>query len=222
MLLEQKNLRSKNREEKVKVILQNQPQLEKGINLVSKQEKLPVFQKLVSAELRTENKKAVWIDSKNEASTYALSGNNRTMDKIKIGRAFTPFQHHSLVHQLEQFIDEKTEILVLPNIDYLYTNGQIKKWESEELFQETWKEVQKLQEKHNLIVLTSVTEQDFDQRYLMATDNKIKVVSTQEGWKYNSKNYKQHFYRSNSGLQTTLAFWRNKNTKENTLLAEVA
>ena len=135
--------------------------LEEGVNLVESPEGFPVFQSLVAWELSEGT--AVWIDSGNQASTYALRsrGGPEVMEKVEIGRAFTPFQHHSLVHNLEGFVDEGTELLILPKIDLLYLDGQLSDWEAEELFQETWYKINELEDERGLKIAVSFEKNGF-------------------------------------------------------------
>lgn len=198
-----------------KVIVQSKPQLEKGVNIVEKPGKLPVFQSLISSELGGKNASAVWIDTGNESSTYALTnfGGQELLEKVHVGRAFTPFQHHSIVQQLGGFIREDTELLVLPNISQLYISGQLRAWEAEELFQETWEKILELQEKHGLKVLVSIPDTDSGLNYAVIgdADNRITVEQTGQGWKYESESFDQHAYRENGLLQTTMMYWQKKN-----------
>lgn len=200
-----------------KVVIQSQPQLQPGINLLQKPEKLPVFQSLVSNELEGRNTTAVWIDSKNESSTYALSsfGSAAIMEKVRIGRAFTPFQHHRLIHQLDGFIQENTELLILPNIDFLYLDGQIKEWEAEELFQEAWEKILEIKKKYNLKVIVSLSAEDSGLSYAVIGDanNKIQVETTQQGWKYDSEDFEQYAYQDGQKIQTTVPYWLRKTSE---------
>lgn len=178
---------------------------------------MPVFQALVAEELRGRSASAVWIDSKNESSTYALSkfGGKEVLEKVQIGRAFTPFQHHRLIHQLEEFIQENTEILVLPNIDFLYLDGQLKEWEAKELFKETWKKILEVREEYGLKLLVSLSSRDSGLSYAVIddADNKIQVEATQEGWKYDSQDFEQYAYRDGGEVQTTVPYWHQKTSE---------
>ncbi len=176
-----------------------------------------MFQSLVSAELEGRNATAVWIDSKNESSTYALNsfGSPTIMGKVQIGRAFTPFQHHRLIHQLEEFVQENTELLVLPNIDFLYLDGQIKEWEAKDLFQEAWQRIMKAKEEYDLKILISLASKSssLSTTVIGDSDNKIQVETTQEGWKYNSEDFEQYAYRDGSEVQTTVPYWHQKTSE---------
>lgn len=196
-----------------KVVLHSQPELAEGLNLVKKPEDIPVFQMLTASELEGYSQKAVWIDTKNESSTYALSqyGDLNIMENVEIGRAFTAFQHHSLIQQLEEFVDKNTRLLVVPNISYLYVEGQLSDWEAEELFQETWEKLKEVQEKYELKVLLSA---DLAPQipYYVSSDcvNEIKVERKSEGLKYDSENFDQMIYRKNGEVQTTMRYWEKQ------------
>lgn len=196
------------------VVVQSQPQLYQGVNLISKPEDLPVFQSLVSNQLEGRNSTAVWIDSGNESSTYALrsAGTRSVMEKVHIGRAFTPFQHHTLIHGLEDFVKENTEILVLPNIDLLYLDGQVREWEAEELFEEVWQKVLKTAEKHGLKVLVSFSSKSTPllQHARKDVEREISIRATQEGWRYHSSGFKQNAYSNGGSVQTTVSHWMQK------------
>jgi len=197
-------------------LARDRPGLERGINLLQKAGKQPVFQFLLASELEGEST-AVWIDTGNEASTYALSsfGTRDILEKVFVGRAFTPFQHHRLVQELESFIDRDTDILVLPRITSLYIKGQLNGWEREELFRETWNKILRLQDKYGLKVLVSVPE-DSGIGYMVSDDseNTLTVEETGQGWKFGSGSFEQLFYRENGSVQTTMSYWRRKTRRK--------
>jgi len=210
-------------EKEKKLVIRSQPKLDEGVNLLHKPEKLPVFQAVLANYLENRNSSAVWIDVGNESSTYALSsyGKPGILEKVKIGRAFTPFQYHSLIHQLEDDIQEDTELLVLPNITSIYLEGQIKEWEAEELFEEVWSKILQLQLKHDLKVLVSVSSTRSSLNYIVNadTDNRIKVESTSRGWKYDSDGFDQLIYQENGLVQTTVSYWNRKNSENVEIVA---
>ena len=187
------------------------PEVEKGINLVRKPGRMPALQALTAKSLAGKQSKAVWADVKNEASTYALAGQKPSLlEKVEIGRAFTPFQHHKLVHELEDFIDSDTEVLVVPHFPLLYLSGSTNEWESEELFEESWNEVKRLQKKYGLKVIVTVPNSESQLCLKVEADagKVIEVEKTSSGWKYSSEDFDTRAYRKNSKIfQTTIRFW---------------
>jgi len=179
---------------------------------------------LTAAELEGKSSSAVWIDSRNEASTYALSnhGGPEILEKVRIGRAFTSLQHHSLIHQLHEFVDQDTELLVLPNLTYHYVEGQLSDWERDELFEETWTRIKEVQEEYDLKVLLSLHRRD-ELHYFIEAEcrNKITVETTDEGLKYSSGGFEQMAYREGRTLQTTISYWKEKTGGKVKVRAEV-
>ena len=184
---------------------------------------MAVFQSLLASELDGTNSKAVWIDTGNEASTYALreAGSPGILEKVSIGRAFTPFQHHSLIQSLEQFIENDTEIIVIPNIDYLYVDGQIRDWEAKELFQETWDKVKEIQEEYGLKIVLSTLEGNLGSLVRRDADKTIRVEESSEGWRYESDEFDQSGYKNCNGVQTTVNHWIRKKREKVKLLETI-
>lgn len=201
--------------EKEKRIVQSAPEPVKGVNLVDKPEGFPALQILVSEQLSLEGGEAVWIDSRNRSSTYALSsaGGATVMENVRIGRAFTPFQHYDLIHGLEGFVDERTELLVMPQFSFHYLEGQLNDREAEELFTESWSKVMEIQEKYDLKVLVTLPEEG-DSRFCFRirsdSENKLEIQKTSRGMNYSSDSFETHFYRENGFLQTTIPYWEVK------------
>ena len=183
--------------------------------MIQKSNGLPAFQTLIAHSIDQTKKEAVWIDTGNESSTYALAsqGSESLMQKVKIGRAFTPYQHYQTVMELEKFINDKTEIVALPNITSLYAEGQMRQDEAEQLFEETWQKIQEIKQKHDLKIMVSVQEEDRSQigfKVRMNSDNKIKIENNSEGINYDSNSFETFFYRKNGFVQTTMPYWGQK------------
>ena len=177
----------------------------------------------MASELGSSSGGAVWIDCLNEASTYSLRslGTPDLLDRVKIGRAFTVFQHHTLIQKLDEFIDEDTKIIVLSNFDHLYVKGQMKEWEGKELFKESWKKIKQLTEREDLKVLVSTSERS-DLSHMIKHDsgNSIEVQKTDTGLKYSSDEFKQLIYADEDSAQTTIPYWCRKNQEETELTSK--
>lgn len=197
----------------VKPVLEVFPQLEKGLNLLDKPEKVPILQVLTAREIEGSNREAVWIDVKNQSSTYALASvSEGVMEKVRIGRAFTVFQHHNLINRLEQFISPKTRLLVLPNFSYLYLEGNENRWSSRELFEESMQKVKEIQQEKDLKVLLTLPEERSELCFKVQNfaDKHIKAKRTARGIKYSSENFETLFYRDGKAFQTTIPYWKSR------------
>ncbi|MBY6293934.1 hypothetical protein GLU60_00930 [Nanohaloarchaea archaeon H01] len=190
------------------------PEPVEGVNLVCSDEDIPVFQALLAENL-VGNSEAVWIDVGNESSTYELSklGGEKMLESVRIGRAFTPFQHYSLVNQLGSFLDPETEILVFPNIDRIYLEGQTGEDDSRQLFMEMWNHLTNIVEQEDLKLLVSVSRSEFGYQVRLDKKNSIKVENTGQGWKFESGGSETFLYRKGRSLQTTLPYWQKQTEK---------
>ncbi|WP_226005506.1 hypothetical protein [Natrinema salinisoli] len=79
---------------------------------------------------------AYWIDARSAASTHALydcASSPRVLEDLRIARAFTAYQHHSLVRAVARRADPSTSLLVAPNVAALYRDDDLAAWEREDL-----------------------------------------------------------------------------------------
>jgi polyhydroxyalkanoate synthesis regulator phasin len=150
----------------------------------------------------------VWIDSGNQASTYALSAvDEALLDRVEIGRAFTPLQHFQLVSRLDEFVSKETEVVVLPSIDLLYAKGQMKEEEAERCFQEMLERLEEYRKKFEFKVLLS-TESQIGFHALEYVTNRIEMSENSEGTRYSSKNYETLVYPVGKMYQTTVPYYQ--------------
>lgn len=79
---------------------------------------------------------AYWIDARNAASTHVLydcASSPRVLEDLRVARAFTAYQHHSLVRTVARRAGPTTSVLVAPNVDSLYRDDDLAAWERDEL-----------------------------------------------------------------------------------------
>jgi len=84
--------------------------------------------------------RAYWIDARNAASTHALydaASSPRVLEGVRVARAFTAYQHHSLVRTVARRAEPTTELLVAPNVAALYRDDDLAAWEREDLLAAT-------------------------------------------------------------------------------------
>jgi hypothetical protein len=186
------------------------PELEKGLTRIQYNGDRPVFQLLVGSEIS--NGECVWIDTDNSSSTYALAdiAGEKALEKVSIGRAFTPFQHHQLCMELEEFIDEDTEIIALPSINGLYEQGQVNSSEAEELLEEALKNIREVAEKQDLkVIISNSSKAEGKLEYLTGVYSQdfVNIQETDQGLKFSSEDFQTLIYPKDGILQTTLPLW---------------
>lgn len=189
------------------------PELEVGMTRLHYTGERNVFQLFVGKEVA--NGECVWIDTENHSSTYALAdiSGKRALEEVSIGRAFTPFQHHQLCTNIEEFIGKDTEIIALPAVNGLYEEGQIRTSEAEELLEEALEHVRDVAEKKDLkVILSNSSKADGKLEYLTGihSQNSIDIDETVQGLKFSSDDFETLIYPGKNTLQTTLPFWMKK------------
>jgi hypothetical protein len=207
---------------------QSVPKPEEGVNRVEIEEDIPVFQLILGQHLSNTGEKAIWIDSGNQASTYALSsaGSPELLHRVQIGRAFTAFQHFHIVNRIEEFLEPETRYVVMPNIDQQYRTGNVSEKEMKDLFSDLIAKIKSLRdERPEIRILYSL----FDNRphgikteLLEITDNCIEIEKTGHGLRSRSETDEKLFYREKGCIQTTIPFWKREKHEnpENTVKVE--
>ena len=204
------SLKIKQKQRQQQEAVRSKPDIMKGVNLVQSDSDRPVFQSLVAGEIQNSGK-ALWVDSGNNCSTYALrkAGTEDLMRRVEIARCFTPFQHHQMVSELEDFLDSSFELLVVPEISLLYEEGQLNEYEAEELFRETWEKLLEMTEEHDLKLLVSVNGV-FSYIVEGEAGNTVKVDETSQGARYRSNRFETLLYRRGNYIQTTVPYWSHR------------
>jgi len=79
---------------------------------------------------------AYWIDARNTAATqilYDCVSSPHSLESLRVARAFTAYQHHSLVRAVTRRAGPDTDLIVAPNVASLYYDADLPDWEREDL-----------------------------------------------------------------------------------------
>jgi hypothetical protein len=79
---------------------------------------------------------AYWIDPGTHAQTgpvVELAPSDRTLGRVRVVRAFTPFQHHQLLRSLPDLQHRETALVVVPELGRYYRTDEILAGEGQEL-----------------------------------------------------------------------------------------
>ncbi len=140
--------------------MMNETELENGVNLiVHKGENDSVLHQITAQKTSKHGYKALWIDTENHGSSYQLAaaGNTDILEKVEIARAFTTYQHYTLVQRIEDYIENDTELVLLPSIDGLYETGQLSEEESRELLKQSLNHLNKLGKNKDLEIAVTLS-----------------------------------------------------------------
>lgn len=195
----------------LRAVISALPRIDQGLTQVLYTGDKPVFQLLVASELE-KGGRCLWIDSENHSSTYKLAeaGGRQKLERVDIGRSFTPFQHHQLCQRIEKYIDNSTEIIALPAVNATYEDGQIGKEEAEELLKDSLREVRKVAVDRGLkVVISNSSKVEGRLEYLTGvfSDRNLSVKETVHGIKFRSGDFRTMAYPGSGSIQTTIPLW---------------
>jgi len=188
------------------------PFVEEGITRLKSDSS--IFPLLIGEYLSVGKSEALWVDSGNTSSTYAMasSGGEEVLDRVTVARAFTCFQHFHICNRLEEFLTSETRYIILPNIDQQYREGVSEK-ERNDLFQELVSKLKSIKsERPEIKIIYSFQVDDGSQMNLdlfSVTDNVLEVEKTEHGLRENGK-VREKFYTESGFLQTTVPYWTRK------------
>ncbi|RQG98016.1 hypothetical protein [Natrarchaeobius chitinivorans] len=193
-------------------------EFEEGLTLIETREpRSPLIYEIVCERLEgtaeiAEGETAYWIDARNAAMTHALydcASSQRTLSGLRIARAFTAYQHHSLVRAVTRSAGPETELIVAPNVATLYHDPDVPDYEREELLASTLETLAELGRVLECpVVVTSAAE-----RRASTVDDyagtSIECVRTREGIRLvgGGDDVVTEGYHHGAHWQTTIPYW---------------
>jgi hypothetical protein len=193
---------------------QTMPRLQSGLTVLERPERRsPALHRLALAELGQRDGETFWIDARNEASTYALydlAPSRTRLDGIRVARAFTAYQHHSLVRTVARQAASDTALVVAPCLTSLYRDDDLPDWEAADLFESSLAVLGELADVFDVPVLvTAESGSDGPSRDLLAeyADAEIECTRTDEGLRYASEDFETTVYLADGYWQTTIPYW---------------
>lgn len=189
------------------------PSLNPGLTLLEADEQTAgALQSLVLDHILLDDTPAFWIDSRGHATTQSLAQlapSRRVLDRIMVARAFTAFQHYSLVEDLTTDLTPETALLVLPAIDWFYANDDLRRGEGDEMLSHALASLRDLAADHELpILVTQAAPSDIATNISDYADAHLECTMTQFGPRFVGSDFETLIFECSGGVQTTLAFWR--------------
>lgn len=190
------------------------PRLDDGLTLLSVADRaVGALHSLVLDHLLATGGTAVWVDSRNTATTQHLSTvtpSRQLLDRIRVARAFTPFQHYALVDDLADAIDPGDGLVVAPLVDWFYREDELRDGEDEAMLAGVLDELAALADRVDVPVLLSrhaaTGVGSVVERYV---DRRLDCTLTEFGPRFSGDEFETLLFDSPDGtVQTTLAFWR--------------
>ncbi|USZ73109.1 hypothetical protein [Natronosalvus halobius] len=163
----------------------------------------------------TTDGRAYWIDAGNVASTHALyecapGSGCQALERLRIARAFTAYQHHSLVGAVVRRADADTPLVVAPNVASLYQDGDLREWERTDLLASTLAVLDELGRGLECpVVITAGPDVSAAtvERLEVAADSTIECTRTREGLRFEGEGFETMGYWHGPVWQTTIPYW---------------
>ncbi|WP_227379890.1 hypothetical protein [Haladaptatus halobius] len=190
------------------------PSLDSGITLLKTDERMTgSLQSLVLDQLLLDQGSAIWIDAHGHGTTHPLTRvtpSMRVLDRIHIARAFTPWQHQSLVQDLAGELSAETTIAVLPALDWFYRSEDLPPGDDRRMLSSVAQRAQALAERFEIpVLLTLQTDDTLTAPIRDIADQTIRCEQTQFGPRFAGEEYETLVYPLENGMvQTTLAYWK--------------
>jgi hypothetical protein len=167
---------------------------------------------VVVSELRERDGPVYWLDARNEACSYVLyelAPHHRLLDPVRVARAFTAYQHHTLVKRLVRRTSGRTAMLVAPNVASLYEDDDVPDYEREALLEAALTMLREVGATHDVPVLVTsgAAEASTRRTVAAAADQVVTAERTRMGLRFAGDGAETTVYVEDGYWQTTIPYW---------------
>jgi hypothetical protein len=154
---------------------------------------------------------AVWVDTGGHATTQSLARLAPTLsllERLRVARAFTPYQHHTLLRRATDACPHDAGLVVVPWVDAAYREGGCSDREAGRLLEAGLDRLATLAAERELAVLvTTQTIDGLSASIAERADTTLSCRTTRFGPRFVGDGFETLVYESGGAVQTTLAFW---------------
>jgi hypothetical protein len=188
------------------------PRLDAGLtHLRSPGPRSTAIHRLVVSELCERDGLVYWLDARNTAVTdalYDLAPHRRALDGVRIARAFTAYQHHTLATRIARAVDGRTAMIVAPNVASLYQDDDVPDYEREDLYAAAVTLLAEVGRTFDVPVLVSTDASDAPLPTAVAEDAAVvEAERTRMGLRYAGAGGETTVYVEDGFWQTTIPYW---------------
>ncbi|QLG63069.1 P-loop NTPase family protein [Halorarum salinum] len=189
------------------------PDLEPGVTLLEtpRRRSAALQQLVVSHLVDGQTRQGWWVDSGNAFATqslYELTPGDHVLEHLQVGRAFTAYQHGSLVRETIRRTSQRTELVVVSNAPYYYRDDEVQRTTAERLFASVMELLERLAEACSVPVLVTISEEDaFTDVVREHADRELRSRETTEGIVYVGEDFETEVFWREGYFQTTIPYW---------------
>lgn len=188
------------------------PRLDPGLVALERpSSRSTALHQLVVSHMCQTDGRILWVDARNNASTYVLSDlapSTCAISNLRVARAFTAYQHHSLIGDLLAELSATTSLLVVPCVASLYEDDDVHDSEARGLLEATLTTLAEIASVFEIPVLVSTAgSDDLDDLVVEYTTDTIACELTDHGYHYETDEFETLVYRNDGYWQTTIPYW---------------
>jgi len=190
------------------------PSLEPGLTLLEAEGDVrPLLQTLAVDELLLASGRGLWVGTGRYCTTDTLvdvAPDRRVLERVEIARGFTPYQHTALLRRLEAAMDDRTAVIVVPDIDAHYRGDDVQGADGQEMLVRALAPLARVAREHDLPVLCTRRRDDsFSAPVEAAAASTLTATETPMGPRFVGEEFETLVYPLENGwVQTTIAFWQ--------------
>lgn len=189
------------------------PALAPGITLLHRPSaRSRALHEVVVSRLDRTGGRTLWVDARNNASTYSLydrAADSRALEGIEIARAFTAYQHHTLVTRLVENVNRTTELIVVPCTASLYMDDDVRGSVGTSLLDSSMAILREIATTFDVPVLVTTPSVDTQAECLVAdwANREITAIETDHGLRFDGDGFETTVYWQDEYFQTTIQYW---------------
>jgi hypothetical protein len=168
--------------------------------------------RFVGATLAGRDGDVVWVDAGGDAATLTLDDHlppGHDLADVRVARAFTAYQHHSLVRRAVDESDDDTALVVAPCTAALYRDDDVPDHLASDLLDASLATLGELAGAVDapVVVTTPGDDAPGDGAVAERADRTVECERTRAGLRFVGPDAETTVYRDAGGFQTTIPYW---------------
>lgn len=189
------------------------PEIEPGLTVLrTPRHRSTALHRVAVEAIRRSDGRAFWLDARNAASTYALhdlAPRDRLLRRVRLARAFTAYQHFSLVERLVNAVSPRTGCVVAPNVASLYRDDDVPDHEARPLLDAALSALAQACDAYGVPLLATDAGPDDRLAGIVRerATRELRCEETDLGYRFEGDDFETDVYWQEGHWQTTVPYW---------------